>query len=141
MLPRYSLPRRLYYLHFNRHNNGNTPADNFVITDDLSQVLPYADITDYGGGSFSGNIFLSRELPFRPTAALPEALRFRVKYGLAGNLSYVMTNSYGNTVTIRINTPQVLGAFTAPKTGADTNAFVFAGLLTAGLRSIKRKMF
>jgi uncharacterized repeat protein (TIGR01451 family) len=37
-------------------NNGNTPANSFVITDDLSGVLPYADMSDNGGGTVSGNV-------------------------------------------------------------------------------------
>ena len=120
-------------------NSGNTPANNFVITDDLSQVLPYADIADYGGGSLSGNVITFPGITVPANGSITRSFEVRVKFGLASNLSYVMTNTYGNVVTIRINTPQVLGAFTAPKTGADTNAFAFAGLLTAGFAVYKKK--
>jgi LPXTG-motif cell wall-anchored protein len=35
--------------------------------------------------------------------------------------------------------PQIAGAFTAPKTGAETNAFVFAGLLTFAFALYKKR--
>jgi uncharacterized repeat protein (TIGR01451 family) len=120
-------------------NSGNTPATNFVITDDLSQVLPYADISDNGGGNLNGNVITYPGITVPANGSVTRSFEVRVKYSLSGSLSYVMTNTYGNTVTIRINTPQVLGAYTAPKTGADTNAFVFAGLLTAGFAIYKKK--
>ena len=120
-------------------NSGNTPATNFVITDDLSQVLPYADMTDNGGGNINGNVITFPGLTVPANGSVTRSFEVRVKYSLSATLGYVMTNSYGNTVTVRINTPQVLGAFTAPKTGADTNAFVFAGMLTAGFAIYKKK--
>ena len=57
-------------------NNGNADADNFVITDDLSNVLPYADITDNGGGSLNGNGLLSPALRCRPAAVFLRVFRF-----------------------------------------------------------------
>jgi uncharacterized repeat protein (TIGR01451 family)/LPXTG-motif cell wall-anchored protein len=120
-------------------NNGNTPANNFIITDDLSQVLPYADMTDNGGGSLSGNVISFPGITVPANGSVTKSFKVQVKSSLSGNLSYVMSNTYGNTITIRINIPQVLGAYTAPKTGADTNAFIFAGLLTAGFGVYKKK--
>ncbi|MEK7161499.1 MAG: LPXTG cell wall anchor domain-containing protein, partial [Patescibacteria group bacterium] len=120
-------------------NNGNTPANNFVITDDLSQVLPYAYIADNGGGTVSGNVISFPGLTVPAYGAVSRSFKVRVKYSLADNLSYVMTNTYGNSISVRINTPQVLGVFVAPKTGAETGAFAFAGLLTAATALIKRR--
>jgi uncharacterized repeat protein (TIGR01451 family) len=120
-------------------NNGNTPANNFVITDDLSQVLPYADIVDNGGGSVSGNVITFPGLTVPSYGSVSRSFKVRVKYSLADNLAYTMTNTYGNTLTIRINTPQVQGAFIAPKTGAETGAFAFSGLLTAATALIRRR--
>ena len=51
---------------------------------------------------------------------------------------FAATNTYGNTVTVRINNPQVIGNFVAPKTGADTDALAFSGLLT-GAAAVLRK--
>jgi len=122
-------------------NNGNTPADNFVITDDLSQVLPYADMVDNGGGNVSGNIISYPGISVPAGGSVSKSFRVRVKYFLADNLHYTMTITYGNTVVVNINAPRVLGAFVAPKTGADTNAFVFAGMMVSAFGiARKRKM-
>jgi hypothetical protein len=50
-----------------------------------------------------------------------------------------MSNTYGNVVNIRINNPQVLGAFVAPKTGADTMGITFSMLLTLGFVAFKKR--
>jgi uncharacterized repeat protein (TIGR01451 family) len=123
------------------NNNGNAPATNFVITDDLSQVLPYADMTDNGGGTLNGNVISYPSITIPAGGSVTKSFKVRVKFFLADSLSYVMTNTYGNTVTIRINQPQVLGAFTAPKTGADTLGFVFAGSLTAAFAIFQKRKF
>ena len=119
-------------------NNSNSPANNFVITDDLSQVLPYADVTDFGGGNLSGNVITFPAQTVPANGSVSVSFEVRVKYFLADNLSYTMNNTYGNTVTIRINTPPVSN-YVAPKTGADTDAFAFGGLLVAGFALYRKK--
>ncbi len=122
-------------------NNGNQPATNFVITDDLSQVLPYADVMDNGGGSVSGNVISYPAITVPAGGSVSKSFRVRVKYFLASNLNYTMTNTYGNTIVININTPQVAGAFVAPKTGAETNAFVFAGFMAGAYALAKKRKY
>lgn len=119
-------------------NTGNSPAQNFVISDDLSQVLPYADMTDLGGGSLNGNVITYPGITVPAGGSVSRSFKVRVKYSLASHLSYTMTNTYGNTVVIRIN-QQVSGTFVAPKTGADTFAMVFASMLTAGFAAYRKK--
>ncbi len=120
-------------------NSGNAAANSFVITDDLSQVLPYADMVDNGGGSLSGNVINFPGITVPAGGSVSKSFKVRVKYSLASNLRYTMTNVYGNTVTIHINNPQVLGAFVAPKTGADTVGISFAMLLTLGMLGFKKR--
>ncbi len=120
-------------------NNGNSPANSFVITDDLSQVLPYADMVDNGGGNLNGNVISFPGITVPAGGAVSKSFKVRVKYGLESNLTYTMSNTYGNTVTIRINNPQVKGIFVAPQTGADTSGFVFAGMLTAAFAVFRKK--
>ncbi len=122
-------------------NNGNAPANNFVISDDLSQVLPYADLADNGGGTISGNVISFPGITVPQGGSVQRSFKVRIKYHLAENLNYVMTNTYGNTVTININTPQVKGAFIAPRTGADTMALAFGGLLTSAFALIKKRKY
>jgi len=120
------------------YNSGNTPASNFVVTDDLSQVLPYADIVDNGGGTVTGNVITYPGISIPAGGSVSRSFKVRVKYFLSNDLSYVMTNTYGNTVTVRINTPRVLGAYVAPRTGADTGVLLFSSLMTAGFAIIRK---
>ncbi len=123
------------------NNSGNTPANNFVITDDLSQVLQYADMVDNGGGSLNGSVINYPGITVPAGGSVSRSFKVRVKFSLASNLSYTMTNTYGNTVTVRINTPQVLGNFVAPKTGAETAAFSFAGIFTGAAALIRKRKY
>ncbi len=120
-------------------NNGNVSAENFVITDDLSQVLAYADMVENGGGTLNGNVINFPGISIPAGASVSKSFKVRVKFALASNLQYVMTNTYGNTVTVKINNPQVLGSFTAPTTGADTVGISFAVLLTAAFAVFKKR--
>gem|GEM_PF-6242724 len=120
-------------------NNGSAPANNFAITDDLSQVLPFGDITDNGGGTLSGNVINFPQITIPANGSVSRSFKVRVKFSLSENVRYTMVNTYGNTVSININTPRVLGAFTAPKTGADTAGLTFGGLLTSGFALIRHR--
>ena len=122
-------------------NSGNTPANGFIITDDLSQVLPYADMVDNGGGVISGNVISFPGITIPANGSVSKSFKVRVKYSLASNLSYSMVNTYGNTITVRINTPQVLGAFVAPKTGGPsaTAASIFGTLMAGGMAVIRNR--
>jgi fimbrial isopeptide formation D2 family protein len=122
-------------------NSGNSPANSFIITDDLSQVLPYADMVDNGGGVLSGNVISFPGITIPANGSVSKSFKVRVKFSLASNLSYSMVNTYGNTITVRINTPQVLGAFVAPKTGGPTVglASIFGSLMAGGLAVIRNR--
>lgn len=111
-------------------NNGTADAVNYVISDDLSQVLPLADMVATNGGTVNGQTISYPAVTIHPGETVVKTFKVRVKYSLAQNLSYQMKNTYGNTVVINIPGKQV---FEAPKTGAaGTSAAVFAGLITAG---------
>ncbi len=120
-------------------NTGTIDSSSFAITDDLSQVLPFADITDNGGGTVTGKTITYPGIIIPAGGSVSKSFTVRVKYFLADSLAYTMTNTYGNTVVIHINTPQVKGAFIAPKTGANTTAVLFAGVLTAGYAVLRKR--
>lgn len=118
-------------------NNTGTTVNNFVITDDLSGVLPYADIVDNGGGTVSGNTITFPAVTIAPGASVSKNFRVRVKFALAANQTFTMTNSYGNLVTIAIAGET---AFVAPPTGSSTaSAMTFSGLLTAGFIAFRKR--
>lgn len=124
-------------------NTGNSDAANFVITDDLSGVLPYADFVDNGqGGTLSGNVITFPAVTVPAGGTVTKTFRVRVKYSLSNSLTYQLRNTYGNTVLINVGS--VLGAstFVAPVTGATGQAAVsFAGLLVAGFVAYKKRSF
>lgn len=111
-------------------NNGNSTADNFVVSDDLSGILSFADLVDLGGGTLNGQTLSYSAMDIRAGQTVTKTFRVRVKYHLAAEQSYVLQNTYGNLVTV--NVPGT-STFVAPKTGSSgTSAAVFAGLITSG---------
>ena len=117
-------------------NTGNATADNYVIRDDLSGVLPLADLVSTNGGTLNGNILTYPSVDIGAGQTVTKTFTVRVKSSLTTTLSYQIKNTYGNTVIINIPGSIV---YEAPKTGsAATSAAVFAGLLTAAAVAIRR---
>ncbi len=120
-------------------NNGTQDAVGFVITDDLSSVLPLADMVDTGGGVVTGQAISYPATTVPANGSISKTFRVRVKYFLSSRISYVMTNTYGNTLEIRINPPQT---YTPPRTGGMVDmlaALGFASVLTLGLVLWRKK--
>lgn len=120
-------------------NTGVSETVNYVVTDDLSGILPLADMTDLGGGTLNGQTISYPAVTIPVGGVVTKNFRVRVKYSLATHISYQMVNTFGNTVTVVINTPQT---YTPPKTGGNTNALAgtsFAGLLTAGFLFLRKR--
>ncbi len=119
-------------------NTGSVAANNFVITDNLSSVLPFSDITDNGGATVNGNTITFAPVTVPANGSVSKTFRVRVKYFLQQNLTFVMTNTYGNTVTINIGAAQGVATFVAPRTGASgESAAVFGGLLAGGFALLR----
>ncbi len=122
------------------NNSGNAPATNFVVSDDLSQVLNYAQMIDLNGATLNGNVISWPAETVPAFGSVTHTFKVRVKSQLpAGSLQ--MVNTYGNTVVVKIAQPVVLGAiFVAPKTGASaTVGLIFAALITAAIAIANRK--
>jgi uncharacterized repeat protein (TIGR01451 family) len=120
-------------------NNSGTQASNYVVTDDLSGVLPLADMVDLGGGQLSGNILSYPGMNIPAGSSISKTFKVRVKYHLSSSISYQMLNTYGNTVTVVINPPK---PYIPPKTGGLVDLFGglgFASILTAGFVIARKK--
>jgi LPXTG-motif cell wall-anchored protein len=114
-------------------NTSTSSRDNFVIQDDLSGVLPFADIVDFGGGTLNGQTIVYPATNIAAGQTVTKTFRVRVKFHLQNNLTFVMTNTYGNTVNVHIGSMPGVATPVAPKTGsAATSAAIFAGLMTSG---------
>jgi uncharacterized repeat protein (TIGR01451 family) len=121
-------------------NSGNADATNFVITDDLSGVLPFADMVDLGGGSLNGNSISYPALTIPANGSVSKTFRVRIKTSLSQSLTYQLQNTYGNTVVINVGSVLGSSTFIAPVTGAAGNsAMAFAGLLTLGFIAYKKR--
>jgi uncharacterized repeat protein (TIGR01451 family) len=111
-------------------NNGGADKTNYVISDDLSQVLPLADMVSTNGGTVSGNTITYPAMTIKAGETVTKTFKVRIKQTLSAELSYQLKNTYGNTIVI--NVPGKI-VYEAPKTGAaGTSAVAFAGLVTAG---------
>ncbi|MEZ4180263.1 MAG: DUF11 domain-containing protein [Candidatus Doudnabacteria bacterium] len=118
-------------------NTGNATARNYVIKDDLSGVLPLADLISAPGAKLSGNVLSYDAMDIRAGETVTKTFQVKVKESLASTISYRITNTYGNTVVITVP-GQV--TYQAPKTGsAATSAGVFAGLVTAGFVIFRKR--
>ena len=126
-------------------NTGNAAVYNYVVSDDLSGVLTYADIDGSDqiskGYTLSGNVLSFPGQTIYANSSVTNTFKVRVKYNLPSASNLSMVNTYGNTVTVRLTAPQVLGAgFVAPKTGAGTMVAVFfASFVTLLFALAKRK--
>ncbi|GAC1387713.1 MAG: hypothetical protein NVS1B7_2950 [Candidatus Saccharimonadales bacterium] len=123
-------------------NKGTTTLKGFIIQDNLSDVLDYASITDLHGGKIdtSGNI----NWPATDIAAgqtVERLIDIKVKDQIPqtpastsdpGHFDLVMTNTYGNTINIKVPAGPVKAAAVAatvlPNTGPGTSIIMAAGL-------------
>ncbi len=111
-------------------NDGTADKTDYVISDDLSQVLPLADMVSLDGGSLNGNTISYPAMTIKAGETVTKTFKVRVKQTLNAELTYQLRNTYGNTVVI--NVPGKI-VYQAPTTGAaGTSAAAFAGLVTAG---------
>lgn len=118
-------------------NNGTATQNNYVIRDDLSQVLPLADMVSTNGGTVSGNTITYPAVDIRPGETVVKTFKVRVKQTLDKNLSYQLRNTYGNTVIINVPGERV---YEAPTTGAaGASAAGFAGLVTSGFVLVRNR--
>ncbi len=126
-------------------NTGNAAATNFIFQDDISDVLQLAAMQTFDGGAFNiGNLNVSwPSVTIPANGTVEKTFSVKVNSAFPAGSDNVMTNTFGNTVNVRVNKPTVAGAFIAPKTGAtSTLAFVFATLFMLGYigyRKINRK--
>ncbi|MBI4049744.1 MAG: DUF11 domain-containing protein [Candidatus Doudnabacteria bacterium] len=123
-------------------NRGNTASGNFVVEEDLFDVLQLAELVDFSGAQFD----LARHKLTWPGQTIAAAGRIEKTFSVrvrsqfpAGTTDFVMTNVYGNRVDVNVARPQVAGVFIAPKTGSKaTLSFGLSALVLIGFAAIRR---
>lgn len=118
-------------------NQASTVASAYVVTEDLTDVLMYADVIDNGGGTLTDTklIWPAKDIP--AGGSITNKFKVKVKDPIPNNeptntnptgYDYNMYNIYGNEVNIKINKPLIQKvvdvATSLPETGAAQYALV-----------------
>ena len=129
-------------------NDGTATQEEYVIKEDLGDVLQYADIVDLDGGQLSDDGFVVQwpATDIAPGTVIQKIVTVKIKSPVPNTpvsasdplaFDLKLENSYGNNVSIKLPasvSKQVEQAATSlPETGAGVNALVsalFIGLLT-----------
>jgi len=123
--------------------NQASEAVSYVVSEDLSDILSYADVVDNGGGTLTGTnlVWAAKSIP--AGGSITNTFKIKVKdpvpnnqpsAGNPGDFDYNMFNSYGDEVNIKINKPLIQKvvdvATNLPETGAAQYGLVifFLGL-------------
>lgn len=95
----------------NTKNAGNVAAD-YVVSDNISDILEYADVTAVSnGGQVADGVVSYPSLTINPGQTMARTFKVKVKNPLPTNpqngyhFDYVMFNNYGNDVVICIEKP------------------------------------
>ena len=122
------------------YNSGKDSVDNFVMHDDLTYILDYANLISSDGGNLNSNdIIFWPSATIAPGATLSHTITVQVKNPIPETppsssdpmlFNHIMTNIYGNTININIpQTPVtvVANASTAlPNTGPGSSLIIAA---------------
>lgn len=126
-------------------NTGKLKAQGYIIQDNISDILLYADLTDAGGGSLKNDGFLSYPATdIAPDASVTKTFTVTVKNPLPTTppsindpqaYNDVMTNVFGDTINVKVQPPtaQVVVASATtqlPNTGPGTTMIAYALLAT-----------
>jgi uncharacterized repeat protein (TIGR01451 family) len=125
-------------------NSGKSTVKKFVVEENISDILDYADVTDYHGGTKDANSNVIRwpatDVP--AGQAITKQLTVKIKNPLPstptppsnpGKYDMTMTNVYGNAINIKLP-PTVVktteqATTTMPNTGPGMNIFIGVALV------------
>lgn len=111
----------------NTKNLGSTKLTGYTITEDLKDVLEYADLIDNGGGTFAdGALTWKADIEANKTDVRKFTVKvknpipnYAPKASSPGSYDWKMTNVYGNTVETPVEKPLTQTIIdTLPQTGA-----------------------
>ena len=122
-------------------NRGNQAATNFVVEDDIRDILELAELTSFGDATFNLGLYkLSWPAVTVPAGSkVDKVFTVRVRSAFPSASDFVMTNFYGNRVDVRV--PRVGGEFIAPKTGATLALSLLFASLTVASYALRKEKF
>src|SRR5690606_34414368 len=85
-------------------NVGTVTVPNFVVQDNIADILQLADITDFGGATLDANSKVLTWPAFNipVNTHLERTFTVRVKNPVPTGTDYIMTNIYGNKVEVPV---------------------------------------
>lgn len=124
-------------------NTGKNVDQGFVFQENLSDVLDYADVTNFGGGTMNSLDYVTwPAIDIQPGTTADVQITVKVKNPIPAtpadpgdpmHYDMIMTNSYGNTINIKLpaTPPQIIQntASTLPNTGPGTGLFISAAIM------------
>lgn len=105
-------------------NNGKIKVDDFVVEENVSDILDYADITDFNGAKLEGTMLRWPATDLSVGETVRRRFTVKIKNPIPqtpisssdpGRFDLVMNNVYGNQVTIKLPVNAVKAAETATK--------------------------
>jgi fimbrial isopeptide formation D2 family protein/uncharacterized repeat protein (TIGR01451 family) len=85
-------------------NTGNAELQDFVIEDDLSDILNHADVVNLGGGQMSGDVIRFDEVDIQDGIEISKTFQVRVR-AIPASGDLVMTNFFGNQIDVHLRPP------------------------------------
>ena len=120
-------------------NKGQAKEINYIVQDNINDILDYATVTNTSGGMVSDNGIISwPAIDIPPHATVTKQFSVTVKNPLPNfavnkddpqGYNNVMTNVYGNTINVGVKAPAVVAVTNAattslPNTGPGTGIFI-----------------
>ncbi len=103
-------------------NTGNDVATNYVVSDDISDVLEYVDVTGLNGGTLANEAISWTAQNIPAGGQIVNTFVVTVKNPISDNqqngtsFDYRMDNVYGNEIRITVERPSILGGVIAGAT-------------------------
>lgn len=121
-------------------NPGNESVGNYVVSDDISDILDYADVTDTGSGTLGGGVISWSAVNITAGGSVQNTFQVKVKSPIPGNpqngtrFDFRMENVYGNKVTVELEKPAIappaiLGVAAMVKAGGGSLLLTIASML------------
>jgi uncharacterized repeat protein (TIGR01451 family) len=127
-------------------NTGKAKVSNYSFTENISDILDYADVVDLHGGVVdSEQVVTWPGLAINPGATATKQITVKVKDPIPdtpvapsdpGHFDLLMTNVFGNTINIKLPPPPAKAVETVtatlPNTGPGTSILIAATIMIIG---------
>jgi uncharacterized repeat protein (TIGR01451 family) len=127
-------------------NTGTGPEKGYVVTEQLADILEYADVTDLGGGTLTKTTLAWPKVDIAAGKALTNSFKVKVKDPIPvtarstddiNSFDLKLENVYGNPVVVNVSPPPAkqleAGSTALPQTGAGTSIMITFAVVGAAV--------